>query len=287
MEVKLTCNWCRDEELFERFQACYTSNFNINPDICFTNSNKFDWLVVINYPHYHINFPKEKTLGVIMEPSWTKHYENRHALERICSHILCHKKQFNNPQYIFYPGLLPFHLDYKNGNNLDYFVNTTFPKIKKCSMVVSYSETNSHNDCIYKQRTDFAKQILQTNLDVDIYGNGWERSGLIDQRIKGQILNKKDALVDYNFSIAIENCVEQGYFTEKFTDCVLADATPIYYGCPDIYKYYTNCYKLTNLNNIVELEEILNKSPLPQHKELTATKFNLYYAICSYINRIS
>jgi hypothetical protein len=282
IRVKLTCSWCDDETLYKRFKRCYISKHNINPDIVFTDSANYDWLVIINHPRYHITFPKQKTLGVIMEPSWTEHYKLRYLLENYCQHILCHKKQ-QNSQYIYYPGLLPYHLDYSQGENLDYYLNQTFTKTKKCSMVVSYNEINPHRDCLYVQRTNFAKQILQTDLNIDIYGNNWDNSGINDQRIKGQILNKKDALIDYEFSIAIENCIEEGYFTEKITDCILTDTTPIYYGCMEIQKHFSSLYALSTLQNITELKSILNKPLLKQKKEILATKFNLYTAICKYI----
>jgi hypothetical protein len=284
VNVKLTCSWCDDETLYKRFKRCYLSEYNFDTNIQFTNSNKFDWLVVINHPRYHINFPKEKTIGVIMEPSWTKHYELKYTLEQSCKHILSHKKE-SSSQYIYYPGLLPYHMDYNGGKNLDYYINTTFKKTKKCSMVVSYNQSNPHDDCIYVKRTNFAKQILNTDLDIDIYGNEWENSGIKDSRIKGQVSNKKDALIDYEFSIAIENCLERDYFTEKITDCILTDATPIYYGCPDIEQFFNSQYVLSNLNDTSELIKILRQSNSKQTKKLLATKFNLYVAICKYIKQ--
>lgn len=288
-KVKLTCNWCEDNILFERFKRCYISKYNNDPEVEFTNSSKYDWLVIINHPRGHINFPKEKTIGVIMEPSWTGHYQLKYLLENYCNHIISHKKELNS-KYIFYPGLLPYHFDYNEGENLDYYIENTFPKRKKCSIIVSYSENNPHSNCIYKQRTDFAKQILQTNLDIDVYGNGWENSGITDPRLKGQINNKKNALLDYKFSIAIENCVEENYFTEKITDCLLTDTVPIYYGCPNIEKYITNTvHKLSHLNNLNELTDILNKDEIvPSYdKTIHAKKYNLYTAIKQYIKTIN
>lgn len=151
-------------------------------------------------------------------------------------------------------------------------------------MIVSYNETIPHPKCLYKQRTDFAKLILQSDLDIDIYGNNWDTSGINDQRIKGPILNKKDALLDYEFSIAIENSVETNYFTEKITDCVLTDTTPIYYGCENISQFIDSSYNLSNLSNIIELQTFLQCKPKPQNKQILATKYNLYNAIEKYIN---
>lgn len=285
-KVKLTCNWCSDKELYERFKRCFISELNFNNDIQFTNSTEYDWLVIINHPNRHVNFPRERAIGIIMEPSWTGHYQLRYILEKHCKHIISHIRS-SNPQYVFHPGLLPFHFDYTDGENLDYYINTEFKKTKKCSMVVSYSETNPHPNCIYKQRTDFAKLILNTDLDVDIYGNGWEKSGIEDQRIKGQITNKKNALVDYEFSIAIENSVEDNYFTEKITDCILTNTTPIYYGCRNINNFIDSAYILSGLNCTQELQNILQQPSKTQDKKIMATKFNLYNTLVKYINSTS
>lgn len=290
IKIKLTCSWCDDNVLYERFKRCYISEYNFDPDIQFTNSSEYDWLVIINHPQYHINFPKEKTIGIIMEPSWSGHYQMRYLLEKYCKYILSHKKE-ETSQYIFYPGLLPYHFDYHDGENLDYYINTTFTKTKKCSMIVSYNDINTHPACIYKQRTNFAKLILQTDLDIDIYGNGWENSGITDQRIKGTIKNKKEGLLDYKFSIGIENCVEENYFTEKITDCILSNTIPIYYGCPNIKQYISDIQELTNLDNTEQLIQILNsdsdKTISNFNKKQHATKFNLYSALKKYILQIT
>jgi hypothetical protein len=284
--VKLTCSWCDDQTLYDRFVRCYVSKYNTDPNVQFTNSNLYDWLVIINHPRYSINFPKEKTLGVIMEPSWSPYFELRYLLEQSCRHILYHKKM-NSSQYIFYPGLLPFHFDYTEGNNIDYYIDNNFTKTKLCSFIVSYNQHNSHSSCLYNERVNFAKQILQTDLDIDIFGNNWEHSGISDARVKGSLINKIDGLIDYKYSIAIENCAENNYFTEKITDCILTDTTPIYYGCPNIELFLNNLYKLSNLSNTTELATILSSSALKQHKTIFAAKYNLYTAITKYIKSIS
>jgi hypothetical protein len=58
---------------------------------------------------------------------------------------------------------------------------------------------------------------------------------------KGQstFLNDKwDGLAPFKYSIAIENSQHLNYFTEKISDCFLAHATPIYYGCPNINDFF-------------------------------------------------
>lgn len=40
------------------------------------------------------------------------------------------------------------------------------------------------------------------------------------------------------FSIIIENSQEKNYFSEKLIDCLLTKTVPIYWGCPNIEKYF-------------------------------------------------
>jgi len=49
---------------------------------------------------------------------------------------------------------------------------------------------------------------------------------------------KYRGLKDYRFSIVIENCKEDYYFTEKLIDCFLSGTIPIYYGCPSIGNFF-------------------------------------------------
>jgi hypothetical protein len=50
--------------------------------------------------------------------------------------------------------------------------------------------------------------------------------------------NKVDGLKDYRFSIAIENCRRDFYFTEKLIDCFATGTVPIYWGCPGIGRFF-------------------------------------------------
>lgn len=284
-KIKLTCNWCDDNTLYKRFISCYPSEYNQISGVEFTNSSNYDWLVIINHPQYAISFPKERTIGIIMEPSWSVHFQKKIILEQYCSYIISHVKEPKNTQYIFYPGLLPFHFNDYTEKNLDYYINKNFLKTKKCSMIVSYYNSNLHPNCIYEQRTNFAKQILNSDLDIDIYGNGWENSGILDKRIKGSLYNKIDGLFPYDFSIAIENCVEENYFTEKLTDCLLTNTTPIYYGCSNIKNFIPDLYQLSTLNNLDELKQILKNPPLKFDKKKLAIKYNLYAAIASFLKK--
>jgi len=81
----------------------------------------------------------------------------------------------------------------------------------------------------------------------DVFGYGYN-----------PIPNKIEGLKDYMFSIAIENCQSDYYFTEKLIDCFVTGTIPIYWGCPSISKFF-NVDGILEFNNIEELYDILNK----------------------------
>jgi hypothetical protein len=66
--------------------------------------------------------------------------------------------------------------------------------------------------------------------------------------------NKIDAIDKYRFSIAIENSRTNGYYTEKLVDNLSTYTVPIYYGCPDIERYFD----INGIINCKSLEDIIN-----------------------------
>jgi hypothetical protein len=66
--------------------------------------------------------------------------------------------------------------------------------------------------------------------------------------------NDKSPLFDSQFHICIENAQSANYFTEKLIDCFVTKTIPIYFGAPNIEKYF-------DLNGILvanNFDEILN-----------------------------
>lgn len=101
-----------------------------------------------------------------------------------------------------------------------------------------------------------------TDIDFDLYGYGWN---INDSRYKGKLDSKSSGLINYEYSIAIENCCEKNYVTEKLFDCFLCDTIPIYYGCPNITGIYdSNSYHILDVNN--SMEHILEIISSPKEK---------------------
>lgn len=82
---------------------------------------------------------------------------------------------------------------------------------------------------------------------IDVYGRGYNP---IDFKI--------DGIKDYRFSIVIENCKRDYWFTEKLIDCFVTGTIPIYWGCPSIGDFF-NTNGMLIFDNIDDLELILNQ----------------------------
>jgi hypothetical protein len=76
----------------------------------------------------------------------------------------------------------------------------------------------------HRKRYEFA---LKNKNHYDLYGKGIN-----------EINKKEDALLDYRFSVAIENNVYDTYFTEKILDCFATKTIPIYIGTKKVTNYF-------------------------------------------------
>jgi Glycosyltransferase family 10 (fucosyltransferase) C-term len=112
----------------------------------------------------------------------------------------------------------------------------------------------------HKLRYAFVNKLIGHFKDkLDVFGRGFN-----------PINDKFEALSTYKYSIAIENSVTQGYFTEKITDCYLSNTLPLYYGCPNIEDFFDkNSLLLINPNNyidsILKIEELIE---MDQYQDL-------------------
>jgi len=276
VKIKFICNW--DHNINGRVINNFITEDNINENITITNNDDYDYLFVFNRLTIQPRVPKENIYTFIMEPSWSPNWD------RYCfnysNKVFVHDKNLfgNHDNIIESPSLMFYHMD-SYRNNIDKLMNdNSHENKKKMSMVVSYTLNAGYN---YGLRTDLALKILEYNLDIDIYGNGWS---LNHKNIKGPVGDKYDALINYQYSIGVENCCEKNYITEKFFDIPLCNSYPIYYGSPNISEVYQN-YITINPNNIEETLDILSDllrnnyydfDKIIENKKLYFNKYNLY-----------
>lgn len=92
--------------------------------------------------------------------------------------------------------------------------------------------------------------ILNRNFhNVDYYGK---------HHPDKQIQHKNAALDNYCFSIAVENSMQDSYWTEKLLDCFITKTIPIYYGTKDVASFF-NKSGIIFFNDADHLAKILPK----------------------------
>jgi hypothetical protein len=101
---------------------------------------------------------------------------------------------------------------------------------------------------------------------VDVYGRGFN-----------PIKEKDEGLVDYYYSIAIENDNTNNYFSEKLIDCFLTCTIPIYWGCSYV-KTIFNPAGIIDINEIQDLKEIKTFSKDYYIKNIDAVVDNYFEA---------
>lgn len=130
------------------------------------------------------------------------------------------------------PAILPWFVGYDDRREgpikvtLDYdALKAMRPEKKKLISVITSNKafTQGHID-----RIRFVDKLKQHFGDqLDIFGRGYNPFG-----------DKWDVLADYKYHIVIENSSQNYYWTEKLSDCFLAETYPLYYGCTNLGDYF-------------------------------------------------
>ena len=167
----------------------------------------------------------------------------------------------------------------------DFFENLQPPQKSKKLSVVCSNQTMLPG---HKKRLEFILDLKDRFKDkIDVFGRGIN-----------PIPDKFDALIDYKYSVAIENNSIPGYFTEKISECFLAFTMPVYFGCPDIDKYYDKrSFLSVDINDkttaFTMIDQLLQEDPydkaLPfvkRSRDLFLHKYHVLPAITSLIERM-
>jgi hypothetical protein len=133
------------------------------------------------------------------------------------------------------------------------------PKFNKTKLI---SMISSGKDWIsgHRFRLEIVKNI---STKIDFFG-----------RDTNPIDRKEDALNEYMFSIAMENCKKDYYFTEKLIDCFRTKTIPIYWGCPSIGNFF-DVNGILTFNTVEELKSILlNLTNEYYYSKIKSIEFN-------------
>jgi hypothetical protein len=90
----------------------------------------------------------------------------------------------------------------------------------------------------------------------DLYGHGFN-----------YIERKEIGLNQYAFSISVENCKKDYYFTEKIIDCFRTKTIPIYWGCPSIGDFFDK-RGIIQFDDISQLDNIIDSLNYSKYYDL-------------------
>lgn len=180
------------------------------------------------------NTSSDRKIGWLMETRevYPLRYEQFEDYMDDFEFILTHDKELLN-KYPTRTKLVPFGGCWIKNNNFH-----VFNKTKNLSMIYSNKTLLTG----HKLRHSVASQFS----GIDLFGRG--TSNPIDF--------KEESLVNYRFSIVIENSKADNYFTEKLLDCFAVGTIPIYWGCPNLGNYF-NLDGVITFNNLKDLKNIL------------------------------
>jgi|GEM_PF-263222 Glycosyltransferase family 10 (fucosyltransferase). len=217
------------------------------------------WDLVVVYENiyetYNLKYKKGGLVFYSGEPPIVKTYSKEFI--DLFDHIITAHKYIKKENNHIEQQALPWYFGYnlpENKINFSYddLVKMPIPeKSKKISFITSNREFLPG----HVARVRFYSLLKEKLGDrVDFFGNG----------IK-PIADKKDALLDYQFSICIENSCIDDYWSEKIADPLLSYTVPIYYGCTNINKYFEDdSFIQINIKEphkaVQTIEQILNNS---------------------------
>jgi hypothetical protein len=236
MKIKICAGWDTSEQITKRLIKQFkTPDIDIS-DIEFVYDDSYD---VIVFNNYVTEEPKKNSKSCIFfhEPSWSGSHQKNYKNYKNFT-VFGHYKELYDaeniieiPSHLFYGGRGPWceGWDFWSYDNI---INYKFEKTKNISSVVSnlgFGIDNHPKGCLYKERCDLISNLIENAPFIDFYG--WEQN---NTNLKGSIQEKKYGIIDYKFSICIENTNEKNYISEKFYDSILTNTIPIYFGCKNI-----------------------------------------------------
>lgn len=156
-----------------------------------------------------------------------------------------------------------------------------YEKRKLCSYVTSKKIKTEDQNSRISLLDHFYKNGPKS---VELFGRG--HNPIPEMHTTGQTDGKILALADFAFSIAIENHVQNNYFSEKLMDCFLTGTIPIYHGCSHIKKYF-NTDGMIILDKIEDAKSIVPELTLEKYDSVFEAVKENYNSAKKYIDSLS
>jgi hypothetical protein len=260
------------------------SKFYKDIEVVFDDS--YTHLALFNDVYMETKIPKENVVGFVTEPNyWPRIASYREFIQKNIGTMYNHYTENDLSEFQFGMSFLG---PVKPPKDLSNPI-----KSKKMSILAS----NKSYFPGHRMRHEVIQRVLQSKLDVDIYGRGLERI-YKDERIKGTLSyeTKSQAYDDYSFTVSIENDFYPYWVSEKYWDPILCGCVPIYVGAKlidSIFDKRSHIAVEPNADKIMDAiykvhehfeESVAEKSPI-HSQDLLLNKLNMPEFIWQHFNR--
>ena len=147
--------------------------------------------------------------------------------------IVCScQEELKLPNVIYTPAMLPWFVGIEFGPKDESHIRLNYEDIKgylpQKTKLLSVITSNKAFTQGHLDRLKFVEKLQRHYGDqIDVFGRGFN-----------DFADKWDVLSPYMYHIAIENSSSKYYWTEKLSDCYLANTYPFYYGCRNVNEYF-------------------------------------------------
>jgi hypothetical protein len=248
--IRIFADFATPEGIKESLEKCFCTNiipyYGTGPGmkVQFTTDNDdYTHAIIINtaMPKLRNGLNKTRVVGLAYEPNHVQPFLN------ITSEFIKYAKKYIGRYYIgdlkgleepFVEGYA--YITYSVPKWIyDIKIPHPMPHTNHQLMSIMISGKMYAPGHIYRHR--LVRGILQSNLPVDIYGNGcimYRNSPYAnDPRLKGPFA-EYEPYENYKFHVAIENFQSNYYFSEKIINPLLSGSIPVYLGCRNISKFF-------------------------------------------------
>lgn len=197
----------------------------------------------------------QNTILLTTEPRsvliYPQKYINQFGLVCTC------QENTRHPNIVLGPAILPWFCGYTMDANdnviscpIDYDTLKAMPTPRKDKLISVISSNKAFTQG-HINRLHFVMKLQEHFGDkIDVFGRGFNDFG-----------DKWDVLARYKYHIVIENSSQSYYWTEKMSDCLLAETFPFYYGCTNMSDYISkDAYQAIDINKPCEAIDIIERA---------------------------
>ena len=234
--------------------------------------------------------PRQNVFFLTAEASWpTGFYSESESKSRFLKQFaaIYTPHDTNHPNTKNVPPFLPWMVNANHGpsmfaphdRDIDYLREMSVPlKTKKLSVICS----NQTWTADHRLRLRFVQRLADHFGDrLDWYGNG-----------VNSMAEKWDGLIDYEYSIVLENRSQYNSITEKIQDPFLTYTFPIYWGAPNIGDYFPgNSFAQINIEDptaaIAGIEGVIINAPTADQIDALGVARRVVLDEFMFLNRIT